>query len=422
MSTALTSVSVNNVRCFSGEQRAQLSKITLLVGDNSVGKTSFLGCLNALGRLAGLDDLQDRVNWFDQEPFSMGSFDTLARAESSSFRVAIGLADGPISGFAIQFTEGTDVSPKEAVLEVHLSDGPSETAPTLTIVRENPESRSERWRFHGPAFRFRLGHSDVSHVQFTTWLSQAVRYGQLPFAGDMTQFRKRVGDTSNEDLAAFGKFTNFFRRRFRPPKIPLRITPIQAHGLEPQRLYRFNPLSGVGDHPDLDAMADLGHHLGVFNGIEVRQSGREAFEVLVDVSGAFRNLQDVGYGVAGVLPFLTGLAGAPPNSLFLLQQPEVHLHPSAQAKLVDIMARSDHRFVIETHSDHVIDWFRILAREGHLAPSDVAIIFFESLPGDPSATRLHQISLDRQANLHGQPRSYREFFSTETAKLLGFPL
>lgn len=421
MSTPVTSVSVNNVRCFSGEQRAQLSKITLLVGENSVGKTSFLGCLNAVGRLAGLDELQDPVNWFDREPFSMGSFDTLARTGSTSFRVAIGLADGPFSRFAIKFAEGTNVSPKEVALEVRLSGKPSETAPTLTIVRENPESRSERWRFDGPAFRFRLGHSDVSYVQFTTWLSQRIRHGLLPFAGDVTQFRKRVGDTTNEDLAAFGKFTNFFRHRFRPPEIPLRINPIQAHGLEPERLYRFNPLDGLGDHLDLDAIAELGHHLGVFDGIEVRQLGREAFEVLVDVSGAFRNLRDVGYGVASVLPFLTSLAGTPPNSLFLMQQPEVHLHPSAQAKLVEMMARSNHAFVIETHSDHVIRWLRILVKEQHLSPSDVGIIYFEPLPEDQSATGLHQISLDARANLSGQPRTYRQFFSRETARLLGFP-
>ena len=85
MNTSLTSVPVNNVRCFSGEQRAHLSKITLLVGENSVGKTSFLGCLNALGRLAGLVDLQDRINWFDREPFSMGSFDTLGACAAERF-------------------------------------------------------------------------------------------------------------------------------------------------------------------------------------------------------------------------------------------------------------------------------------------------------------------------------------------------
>lgn len=84
-----------------------------------------------------------------------------------------------------------------------------------------------------------------------------------------------------------------------------------------------------------------------------------------------------------------------------------------------MMARSGHAFVIETHSDHVIRWLRIMVKEQRLSPSDASIIYFESVPDDPSATHLHQISLDPRANLSGQPRTYRKFFSDETARLLG---
>ena len=420
MSSALTDISLTDVRCFSGEQRAHLSRITLLVGENSVGKTTFLGCLNSLGRLAGLDGLEDHINWFDEEPFSMGSFDGIARSGCTSFRVAIGLAGDPFSRFALRFARGAGVTPRETVLKLQLSDSQPETGPTLTVVRENPESQSERWRFDGPAFRFWLDQSEVSDTQFTTWLSRTIRTGQLPFAGERTRFAKRVGAATVEDLATFGRFVNFFRQRFRAPEKPLAIKPIPPRGLDPQPQYAFNPLVSPGDRLDLDAISEAGHQLGLFNRIDVRQHSRGTFEVLADVSGSLRNLSDVGYGVASLLPFLKTLAGAPRNSLFLLQQPEVHVHPSAQAKLVEMLARSDHAFVIETHSDHVVDWFRILIREGSLAPSDAAIVYFESLPGDDSATRLHQISFDRQANLHGQPRSYREFFSVETSRLLGF--
>ena len=421
MSAALTDISLTDVRCFSGEQRAHLSRITLLVGENSVGKTTFLGCLNALGRLAGLDGLEDHINWFNEDPFSMGSFDGLARSGCPSFRVAIGLAGGPFSQFAIRFAKGAGAAPRETVLELQLSDSPPETAPTLTVVREYADSHSERWRFDGPAFQFRLDQSEVSDTQFTTWLSRTIRTGQLPFAGERTRFAKRMGATTNQDLATFGRFVNFFRQRFRAPERPLAINPIQPRGLDPQLLYAFNPLVKPNDPLDLDAISEAGRQLGLFNRIDVRQHGRETFEVLADVSGSLRNLNDVGYGVASLLPFLKTLASTPRNSLFLLQQPEVHVHPTAQAKLVEMMARSDHAFVIETHSDHVVDWFRILVKEGILPPSDVAIIYFESLPGDASATQLFQISLDRHANLSGQPRSYREFFSVETARVLGFP-
>ena len=422
MSTALRTVSLTDVRCFAGEQRADLSKITLLVGENSVGKTTFLGCLNALVRLAGLEELDDQTNCFDQAPFSMGTFGTLARSGSTSFRVAIGLNDGPVGQFAIQFTEGAGGSLKEFALDLQLSDGPPETGPTLAIVRETPDSYSERWRFDGPAFRFHLSQSDVSYVQFTTWLSRSIRYGLLPFAGDVTQFRKRVGNATDQDLAAFGRFVNFFRHRFLAPKTPLQITPIHPRGLEPQRLYTFNPLDGPSGRLDLDAINEAGRHLRLFNRIDVRQLGRDTFEVLVDVSGTLRNISDVGYGVASLLPFLKALASAHSGTLFLLQQPEVHIHPSAQAKLVEMMAKSDHAFIVETHSDHVIDWFRILVKEQQLAPSDVGIIYFEALPSDASVTHLHQISLDERANLRGQPRSYRQFFSNETARVLGLPV
>ena len=99
----------------------------------------------------------------------------------------------------------------------------------------------------------------------------------------------------------------------------------------------------------------------------------------------------------------------------------MHIHPSAQAKLVEMMAGSPHRFIIETHSDHIIDWFRILVTEERMAPSDFGIVYFERLPDDPSTTRLHQLSLDGSGNLIGQPNDYRQFFSAETARLLGLP-
>ena len=138
MNAALSTVSLTDVRCFSGEQRVDLSKTTLLVGENSVGKTTFLGCLHALGQLASLNELNDQTNYFNQEPFSMGSFDTLARSGSTSFRVAIGLDGGPFRQFAIEFARGADASLKEIALESELS--------TVHPRRADPDHRSRSSR------------------------------------------------------------------------------------------------------------------------------------------------------------------------------------------------------------------------------------------------------------------------------------
>ena len=76
-------------------------------------------------------------------------------------------------------------------------------------------------------------------------------------------------------------------------------------------------------------------------------------------------------------------AAAPGRSpLFLLQQPEVHLHPSAQAALGSLFCRvasPDRQLIVETHSDHLLDRVRMEVRDGesNLKPEDVSILYFE---------------------------------------------
>ena len=72
-------LTLQDVRCFQGEQRGSLRPITLLVGENSTGKTTFLGCYHVLHRLlSGLDF--ERMLDFNEEPFAMGSFRDIVRS------------------------------------------------------------------------------------------------------------------------------------------------------------------------------------------------------------------------------------------------------------------------------------------------------------------------------------------------------
>src|SRR5881396_1662040 len=75
------------------------------------------------------------------------------------------------------------------------------------------------------------------------------------------------------------------------------------------------------------------------------------------------NLVDVGYGVSQALPILVDTLQRPAaDEVFLLQQPEVHLHPRAQAELGSFFvsqAGKKRRFVIETHSDYLVDRVRM---------------------------------------------------------------
>ena len=133
-----------------------------------------------------------------------------------------------------------------------------------------------------------------------------------------------------------------------------------------------------------------------------------------------RNLIDVGDGVTQVLPVTTGLFRADTASMSLLQQPEMHLHPSAQAALGSLLckiAARGRQMVVETHSDHLLGRVRMDVRDGKwkLNPEDVSILYFE---GGELGVRIHSLELDREGNVLNAPTSYRRFFMEEMRRSL----
>lgn len=108
------------------------------------------------------------------------------------------------------------------------------------------------------------------------------------------------------------------------------------------------------------------------------------------------------------------------NSWFAIQQPEVHLHPKAQAALgeafFDMAIMENKKFIIETHSDYAIDRYRILLRKSDQKPRS-QVLFFERTDSGNKVTR---IKIDNSGEFDsGQPESYREFFMKEEMDLLG---
>ena len=70
----MNQITVENFRCFRGEQHVRLAPLTLLVGENSTGKTSFLALIRALWDAAYRRETPD----FKEAPYDLGSFDEIA--------------------------------------------------------------------------------------------------------------------------------------------------------------------------------------------------------------------------------------------------------------------------------------------------------------------------------------------------------
>lgn len=148
-------------------------------------------------------------------------------------------------------------------------------------------------------------------------------------------------------------------------------------------------------------------------------SPQSPFEILVKFSGAELNINNVGYGVSQVLPLIVEFLSKDHECTFAVQQPEVHLHPRAQAALGDVvieLARdSGHSFFFETHSDYLIDRCRLnLAKnQGNI---NAQVIFFQRTSSGNQATVLN-IGNDGKYP-ENQPPEFKDFFIKEEMNLL----
>lgn len=124
---------------------------------------------------------------------------------------------------------------------------------------------------------------------------------------------------------------------------------------------------------------------------------------LRDEQGRSLDFHQVGSGISYVLPVLTALWGADRS---WIEQPELHLHPSAQCEMGDAVIRAFNRgrfSVIETHSEHLL--LRLLRRirqtsrqddrldsELRCQPEAVSVLYFEPLPDGSTSVRQLRVS------------------------------
>ncbi|OGF64692.1 MAG: hypothetical protein A2Y62_14610 [Candidatus Fischerbacteria bacterium RBG_13_37_8] len=88
------------------------------------------------------------------------------------------------------------------------------------------------------------------------------------------------------------------------------------------------------------------------------------------------SIADVGFGVSQCLPVIVALLVARSDQLVYLEQPEIHLHPLAQRKLVNILCKEIKKgivAVVETHSTLVLREIQTLIARGELSKEDVAL-------------------------------------------------
>ncbi|MFZ1416509.1 MAG: DUF3696 domain-containing protein [Defluviicoccus sp.] len=128
-------------------------------------------------------------------------------------------------------------------------------------------------------------------------------------------------------------------------------------------------------------------------------------------------LTDVGFGVSQVLPVVSLLQYVPEGSTVILEQPEIHLHPLAQAGLADVIIQAaTHRkvqVIVESHSEHLLLRLQRRVAEERVSSEDVKLYFCEAPDG---ASRLIPLDLDLYGNIRNWPKKFMGDAFTEAAE------
>jgi putative AbiEii toxin of type IV toxin-antitoxin system/uncharacterized protein DUF3696 len=427
---------IEGVRCFREEQRIPIRPVTLLVGENSSGKSTVLAMVRAAWDVA----LGGTEPDFNEQPFDLGGFDAIAHhpggrtKRTREFKIGgdfslSGRSKDPVRSVTGTFTERIGQPVMSAWSALH---GDAE----LSLDASDPEhvhviARQQRSILIDERLR---GNRRAASLVFDTFLTARARVMEAAAKGGV----------GLNNVARIWNLLSLFpiEVRQQPPR-PFAGAPIRS---KPERTY--DPKRGLrepeGSHVPMELaalnaadpkqfrklvhdIAEYGKAANLFGKFEVKRLGKKSgdpFQLLVAADKLAFNLRDVGYGVSQILPILVDTLSAPQGQTFLLQQPEVHLHPRAQAALgsliVDQAAKRKQTFIVETHSDHLVDRVRMDVRKRGrgktLAASDVIILYFERQGGKAT---IHPIEVDDHGDLVNVPPGYRQFFLDEERKLLG---
>ena len=159
----------------------------------------------------------------------------------------------------------------------------------------------------------------------------------------------------------------------------------------------------------IDVLNSWLQYLQLAKNVEVEDHGRYKAGIKVcplKGEGVAVPVSSVGVGVAQVLPIIVQcLLADPGRSLVVIEQPELHLHPSLEVKLADFFvacARSGRQIFIETHSEHLINRLRLaIAQDDSGDTRDLVSVLFAQQDQTTGITEYRNAVINELGGIEG---------------------
>lgn len=375
------------------------SRITLLLGPNSSGKSSIIKALLGLKQTASPSN-EHEVFSAQGEYVDLGVYRDYVNNHDITKKIIIGIkTEVPSIPFfsskqsptKLEFTFGHDSTTEQARLfEIVARDLNDNNQVYLKLVKKQTRdsftlSLSEAFAKKLATFFSGKNQPDPKYID--RWMN-----GISVIAGDRYQFKPEIKPNSSKDSSFLSDFpvqvltdtvqnilkgfdSDFFYLG------PLRRSPSRSYS----RTAHLISVGSTGEHtpsvlanlrsraskersrdrPQWKRLEQLNRWIDlIFPGSKISaKSLEELVKLEIEREGGSKEvISDVGFGFSQVLPILVQASVMPSNSTLLIEQPELHLHPIAQTKFAEIIteaSQNGRRFIIETHSEHIVRGLQI---------------------------------------------------------------
>jgi len=439
---------IRNFKCWQDTGDVKLAPLTLLFGTNSSGKSSIGQFMMMLKQTAEKGDRKSA--------FYLGSSSKDSYVQLGSYKDVAYHHDLKND---IEFSYDWDLDEVMRTVDFH---------------------SEKEYRWNSIAFHANVAFKEKSSIPFVRQLKYELAGGACPFSVSLIRQPKgdyklesegykfirntgRVWNSNNtvrfygfpDELNTYYQNSQFVQTlNFQQESFFRNIYYLGPMRMRPERVYSWsgNEPDGVGDAGEQTISAMLAakerslnlkkkqrnksfgeviasslKKLGLIDEFVVeplsRDNNRE-FEVKVKTRNSpdWVNLPDVGFGISQVLPVLVACFYAPPGSILLIEEPEIHLHPLAQSRLADVFidvlnAREDGKLrsvqlIIETHSEHLLRRLQRRIAEEELSNTQAVAYFVDT---NCSPFRLKQLDVDMFGNILNWPK---DFFGNETEDIM----